>query len=110
MIIPFVLITIVENSFKHGTSPQLEQKWISLDLHVKGNTMYFKLSNSIVPDHLYVPEEPKGVSLENVKRRLELIYPGASTLTIREQEDMYLVNLEIRLAESTEPKLNLSLT
>jgi hypothetical protein len=96
---PLLLLPLVENSFKHGMSQQLEQKWISLDLHVEKNMLYFKLANSRDPAEIksIIPGKKKGIGLDNVKRRLDLLYPGIHKLQINEENDMFLVSIEMQI-------------
>jgi len=96
---PLLLLPLIENSFKHGMSQQLEQKWISLELEVEKNMLYFKLANSRDPVELkkFIPGKKKGIGLDNIKRRLDLLYPGVHKLQIKEEEDMFLVTIEMQL-------------
>ena len=95
-ITPLLLIPFVENAFKHGSSEQLEQAWISLDLAVEGNRMSFKLVNSKDAN-----ESPGGgaggIGLVNVRKRLELIHANNYELKITPQEETFLVYLSLEL-------------
>lgn len=101
MIAPLLLLPFVENGFKYGTSNQLDTCWINLHIDVEDELMYFKLVNSKDPD-LKTEEFPmaRGIGLKNVKRRLELLYPGAYNLIIKDEGDMFLVSLTLPLKES----------
>jgi hypothetical protein len=101
MIRPLLLLPLVENSFKHGMSQQLEQKWITLDMHVEKNILYFKLANSNDPGATinFVKGKSKGIGLENVKRRLELLYPGKHKIHVVDEEEMFLVSIELQIIE-----------
>jgi len=96
---PLLMLPLLENSFKHGLSQQLEQKWINLDLHVEKNNLYFKLANSRDSERaeVAVQGKKKGIGLANVKRRLELLYPGKHKMQVNSEKNMYLVSLEIQL-------------
>jgi Histidine kinase len=111
LIRPLLLLPLVENSFKQGTSQQLEQKWVSLDLHVSGNRLQFKLANSRDSEDdindKSADHEEKG--LENVKKRLELLYPQSHTLMIKKEPDMFLISLELVLIENTVKEMNKAL-
>lgn len=112
LIRPLLLLPLLENSFKHGTGDQLDQKWISLDLNVEKNQMHFKLANS--RDHEWDNKEmsinEKGISLENVKRRLELLYPEEHNLVIKEEPDLFLVKLDLKLKKDVNVKSHNSLS
>ena len=98
---PLLFLPLVENSFKHGLSQQLEEKWISLELHVEKNNLTFKLANSWDPDEVMavIPGKKKGIGLDNVKRRLDLLYPGKHKIKINDERDMFLVSIEMQVAE-----------
>ena len=110
---PLLFLPLLENSFKHGLSQQLEEKWITLDLHVEKNKLYFKLANSRDPDEAktQIPGKKMGIGLDNVKRRLDLLYPGKHKLKINDEHGMFLVSIEMQVAEEkplqiTEVKIN----
>ncbi len=94
-ITPLLLIPFVENAFKHGSSEQLEQAWISLDLAVEGNRMSFKLVNS--KDASANPSGAGGIGLANVRKRLELLHANQYVLKITPQEETFLVHLSLEL-------------
>lgn len=103
-IAPLLLLPFVENSIKHGISEQLEKSWIHLQLHVEEDTLTFRLINSQEnpqsSDH-----QTHGLGLQNVQRRLNLLYPGQHTLKLTSEEDTYQVTLTIRLAHpKTQPE------
>lgn len=102
-IAPLLLLPFVENCFKHGTSQMLEQAWIRLAVDIDGNNLKMTLINAKVP----VKEENKpvsGIGINNVRKRLELLYPGKHELTIREEEDVYIVKLTVELERDSSLK------
>lgn len=107
-IAPLLLVPFVENAFKHGTSEQLEQAWMSLDLNVQGNHLKFKLINSIDPEG-HVAEQMGGIGLQNVRKRLELLYPDRHELRIMAEEETFMVILTLELT-ATPIVLNTELT
>ena len=111
LIRPLLLLPLVENSFKQGVSQQPEQKWISLDLHVDGNRLYFKLSNSSETDdeinNSAVSNEMEGV--ENVKKRLDLLYPQQHKIIIRNEPGMKFISLDLELVPNSTRELNKAL-
>jgi len=98
LIAPLLMIPFVENSFKHGTSQMLQHPWIKLEITTVGNQLFFKLSNS-KPSLLNPKKENKGIGLLNVKKRLQLLYPGKHQLDISETEDMFTVNMQILIED-----------
>jgi hypothetical protein len=93
---PLLLIPFLENAFKHGTSEQLEQAWIFLDLSIDDDVLTFKLVNSRDADG-FAPSAVGGIGLQNVQKRLELLYPGRYELKIQPEEETFLVDLTLRL-------------
>lgn len=99
-IAPLLLLPLVENAFKHGAGEKLGQAWINIELEIKDEILTFKINNS-KPEKVRPPMEKNGnIGLENVKKRLELIYPDEHQLKIFDQEDMFAVILKIDLSQS----------
>ena len=91
MIAPLILIPFVENSFKHSKIEDISKGWITMELKTTGNRIVFDLRNSI-PALDHKKDKEGGIGLENVKRRLELIYPGRHSLDIEKKDDVFSVN------------------
>ncbi|MCX2742170.1 sensor histidine kinase [Pontibacter anaerobius] len=96
-IAPLLLLPFLENAFKHGTSKQIDQCWISLDLALEDSVMNFKLINSIDPLEEANPAAPGGLGLRNVMKRLEILYKGKYKLDIQKLEEVYVINLVLQL-------------
>ncbi len=97
-IAPLLLLPLVENAFKHGTSERIGDVWIKLDLTVKNDLLKLKLSNSKPQNLPGDIERHKGnIGLPNVQKRLDLLYPNAYDLKIFNDDDMFVLILEIRL-------------
>jgi len=90
---PLMLITFVENAFKHGVSYQ-QHSFIDISISIEGNHLHFCCQNSKVPQG---EDHHGGVGLQNVRRRLQLIYGNNYRLGIRNEADTYIVNLELPL-------------
>ena len=99
---PLLLLPFAENAFKHGTSRQLDLCWISLNLNMKDSVMYFKLVNSVEPGNGEKHLKTGGLGLQNVKRRLELLYKDRYRFETKRLEEVFVVNLEITLEELQE--------
>ena len=98
LIAPLLIIPFVENSFKHGTSQMLQHPWIKLEITTIDNQLFFKLRNS-KPTLLKANNLNKGIGLLNVKKRLQLLYPGKHQLEISSTDDMFTVDMQILLDE-----------
>lgn len=96
MISPLLLIPFVENSFKHGTSRMLTHPWVKLDVIIEDQLLEFRISNN-KPLQNNDPVTKKGIGLTNVKKRLQLLYPGSHSLSITENEMSYDVAMKITL-------------
>jgi len=97
-IAPMLLIPFVENAFKHGISLR-EPSHIKISLQTREKVLFFDVSNSIHPKGLNDPERDKsGIGLENVKQRLNLLYPNRHELTIRESAKEFFIHLTVTLA------------
>jgi sensor histidine kinase YesM len=92
---PLLIIPFVENCFKHGLSNMLEHPWLSLTVLLDGNQMTMKLLNS-KPATTNVLHAA-GIGIDNVRRRLELLYPGKYELVINNEEEVFIVNLKLEL-------------
>lgn len=91
---PLLLIPFVENAFKHGqASTQNEQ--ISITLHTDEKSVHFWCKNAKSNGQ---KEARGGIGIENVRRRLDLLYPANHTLAITNDPDYFTVDLTIRYA------------
>ena len=68
-----------------------------MDVSVQNKWLVVKIDNSKSPDHKKANNKNGGVGLQNVKKRLELIYPNKYVLHMMEENDTYLVVLRIKL-------------
>lgn len=94
-IAPLLLLPLVENCFKHGTSHVLDQPWIHLQISITDDQMQIKLLNG---KPIQVQEQRStGIGLKNVQKRLALLYPGKHELTITNEEEIFIVNLKLKL-------------
>lgn len=93
-IAPLLLIPFVENAIKHGTNSMANNAFIFIVIKVTGSTLYFTCKNNYKP--LPVSKD-SGLGLENVHKRLQLLYPGKHTLDIKPQNDTFEVLLSIQL-------------
>nr|WP_294790542.1 histidine kinase [uncultured Mucilaginibacter sp.] len=96
-IAPMLLIPFVENAFKHGISLR-EPSHIKITLHTEGLKLFFDVHNSVHPKPGTDPEKNHaGIGLENVKQRLQLLYPNRHELMIRETTKEFFVHLTVQL-------------
>ncbi len=98
-IAPMILLTFVENAFKHGVSTVASSRIHIAMQQPTPDTLEVTVQNSIFADRPVALDENSGIGLTNTRRRLELLYPGRYTLTVTEQtpEHEYWVHLTLRL-------------
>ena len=91
-IAPLLFISLVENAFKHGVSAT-STTTLSFSLRVEGNTIIFRSENTKIPtqESLY----SSGIGIDNLKKRLTLLYPERHQYTIEEKEGKYIAQLTI---------------
>ena len=95
MLPPLLLVIFVENAFKHGISYR-NKSFGEISLKPQADRLLFDRRNSR-QQNTQDENMKGGVGLSNVRRRLDLLFPGNYTLDIKEQEDTYAVHLDIPL-------------
>ncbi|MFN8354137.1 MAG: histidine kinase [Spirosomataceae bacterium] len=93
-IAPLLILPFIENTFKHGASEQTVEAWIQIEIKVDSNQMNFKIVNNKQPFALK-KRTTSGIGMQNVVKRLELIYPSQHTLHVQEEDTVFTVNLNI---------------
>ena len=96
-IAPLLLITFLENAFKHGAKGSSGNTFIRLDIKVEKNKLNFSVENNKGLIDKVNTGDYNGLGLENVKRQLELLYPGKHLLNIKDQPDRFVVALQLNL-------------
>lgn len=76
---PLLLLPLVENAFKHGVGEHRSDAWVSVSVVLKDKQLNVTIDNSLDPETA-ARGEAGGIGLQNVRRQLELIYPGKSRL------------------------------
>ena len=91
-IAPLLFISLVENAFKHGVSAT-EATELSFSLRVEENKVLFRSENTIIPkqESLY----SSGIGIDNLKKRLRLLYPEKHQYTVEERDGRYIAQLTI---------------
>ena len=98
-IAPLILLSIVENAFKHGASGNPTSPIIKINMEVKNDKLDMEVFNT-KPEIIFQKEKKKkriGIGNTNLKRQLELNYPDCHQLEIKDTDDSYLVVLKIDL-------------
>ena len=97
-IAPLILVSLIENAFKHGASGSVAAPKIAIEFTVENNGLQFSIYNT-KPAQVQNDETnfKNGIGLENIKNQLSLIYPDKHVFEIKETKESYLVNLTIQL-------------
>lgn len=97
-IVPLILITFLENAFKHGIANAGGKSWITVSIQQKGSVLHYQVRNAKVGESEKTVGEKSGIGLANVKRRLELSYPNQHVLSTTETDQEYTVHLQLHLS------------
>ena len=98
-IAPLLLITFIENSFKHSMDTTDKAVEIIIRMEITEKNLNFHTANTYSPDS-EKKMDTKGIGLKNVKKRLELIYGNQYELNIYPENHYYHVTLELELMEN----------
>lgn len=97
-IYPLLLVVPVENAFKHVSRTTTERGYINIQFEQKGHNICLVVENSKSLIHLKSKKNTdSGIGLENIKRRLNILYPAKHNLIINETDSMYFSKLQISL-------------
>lgn len=94
-IAPLLLIPFIENSFKHSRIADDPEAYINITLTASNGKISFHCENSL-PSFPFKKDKTGGIGLDNVKKRLALVYPDRHTLVVNETMRKYTVHLEIQ--------------
>lgn len=93
-IAPLLLVSFVENAFKYGISIN-DPCFVDIRLTVEQGVLRFTCRNTLLPQQRL--ESSTGTGIDNIQKRLQLVYPGRHMLTVGPQADAFVVDLTIRL-------------
>jgi sensor histidine kinase YesM len=93
---PMLLIPFVENAFKHGTGI-IENPEINISLKEKNSILQFTVGNKFNHSSNEIKDKNSGIGLNNVKRRLNLLYGKNQSLYISDKNGCFTVLLQINL-------------
>lgn len=95
-IAPMLLIPFVENAFKHSNIQNIEEGFISINLHSNKDSLVFVIENSFKKGTAN-KDEVGGIGIRNVKKRLSLLYPDSSEIAIVDNNDIFKVELKMKV-------------
>lgn len=91
-IAPMILIVFLENAFKHGFDLLEKDAFLNIQLTVKEQLLHFSIENNF---HENDEKKGTGIGIENVKRRLSLIYPDKHELVMTNENNLFGVDLKL---------------
>lgn len=93
---PLLLITFVENAFKHVSRSKAEKGYVKIELKQQGKTIDLYVENSkFTGEADKERKEQSGLGLENIRKRLEILYSDKYSIGINETETVYSTLLKI---------------
>ena len=92
-IAPLLLLPLAENAFKYGTDELLEEGWISFNIEIGEDEFTFKVINGKAEGR----KSSTGIGLQNIKKRLALLYPKAHELIVHDDAEVFRCILHIKL-------------
>jgi len=101
---PMIFQPFIENAFKHGVSKDMKDPWIKINMNMNDlNVLQFTIVNSKISEEIKDSESyTDGIGLKNVKKRLEILYPGNHELQLSDAGTQYQVVLTLNLNNSEE--------
>ncbi len=96
-IAPLLLLSFVENAFKHGAGEDSGEPRIDIKISYKDRLIVFEISNTT--QAITADTSRKKIGLENITKQLDLVYPNQYTLEIGNMiENLFLVRLKIKIS------------
>jgi sensor histidine kinase YesM len=92
---PLLFINLLENAFKHGADTKPENPFIRFRLETKKERIFFKIENNF--DAQESERKKAGIGIENLKRRLELLFPKKHHFLVEKSENVYKASVRIEL-------------
>ena len=95
---PLIFIPFIENAFKHGVSYR-EQSFIKISMKAENNTIIFECVNRIIQNTDPLPEG--GLGIQNIRKRLDLIYGEAAQLSMLTEAGTFRLELTLPISLET---------
>ncbi|NHN26131.1 histidine kinase [Flavobacterium jejuense] len=91
-IAPLLYIIAVENAFKHGVEKLTENAYIHIKIYTDNRNVFFEIENNFEKPNT---EKKSGIGLDNLKQRLQLVYPKKHQLTIESHDSVFKLALKL---------------
>lgn len=97
-IAPMLFLPFIENSFKHGVNSNIGHTCIDIRFEIGNTDLYFYIENNKPTQKLNdAPDYQGGIGIENVRKRLNLIYPGKHSISIQDEGNIFKVSLHLEI-------------
>ncbi|MCB0836034.1 MAG: histidine kinase [Bacteroidetes bacterium] len=96
MIPPLLFVPLFENAFKHGNLEKIGTGWLKANLQIKEEKLLFQIENTV--GETRNKDQVGGIGLENIQKRLELLFPGEFEFSAEKQDDIFSVFISLPLA------------
>jgi two-component system, LytTR family, sensor kinase len=96
-----LFIDFIENAFKHGLERRFNDGFVSVKFNIEPHLITLIVINSKGQNDEDLPlgdNKRKGIGLQNVQRRLDLIYGESHQLKIAETEETFEINLSLQIS------------
>lgn len=97
-ITPLLLLPLVENAFKYGLNSVAKNGFVRIDIIADGNRLQVTVENNKPPLNNNKAFQSLGIGIENVTKRLEMLYPGKYIFNIEDRAESFFVNLQLQLS------------
>ncbi|MEM9928909.1 MAG: sensor histidine kinase [Bacteroidota bacterium] len=94
-IAPLILLTFLENAFKHGVSQEVGQAQIAIQLATTPTDINFRISNTIPTFVEHSRPDHPGIGLDNIRQQLSLLYPDRHQLNVDQQDNNFTIQLHL---------------
>lgn len=99
-IAPLILLTFLENAFKHGVKEEIGNASIQMNLEANRQEIFFEIKNSKPRSASEKNNDPTpSIGLQNIQKQLDLLYPQRNWLEVQDQADIHSVTLKLKLHE-----------
>ncbi|MCW3467081.1 sensor histidine kinase [Chitinophaga nivalis] len=97
-IAPLILLSLVENAFKHGAGEDIGSPFIRIELSLRDHHFHFNIKNTFLA--VREKDDSLKIGLANIRKQLELIYPNAHRIETRAGEGIFTVDLQLFLKDA----------
>ncbi|MFP2995101.1 sensor histidine kinase [Spongiivirga sp. MCCC 1A20706] len=94
-VVPLLFIILLENAFKHGVEKMKDDAFIRMRMASREKKLLFKIENSFDKSAV---KKAGGIGLENLKQRLDYLYPNRHELLLEETEATYIAQLNLEIS------------